>query len=153
MSVRARVIAIGQQSAGDDGVGPAVLAELQRRGVPAGIELLAVAEPTQLVPLLETAVPVVLIDAVVGAGQPGDVFELRPGQLAARGLRALSTHGVGVTEAIALAQTLAPRAVATSIWIVGVAIRAPTHYVQALSPDVLGAVPRAASAVLARVGG
>ena len=39
MSMRARIIGLGQAAAGDDGVGLAVLEWLQARGVPPDIEV------------------------------------------------------------------------------------------------------------------
>ena len=48
MTTRARVIALGQAAAGDDGVGFAILEEIRRRGVPAGVELTSAPDPTAL---------------------------------------------------------------------------------------------------------
>jgi hydrogenase maturation protease len=75
------------------------------------------------------------------------VVELAPEDLDARGLRPVSTHGLGAARAIALARTLAPAAVSPRIRIVGITIARPESYVQALSPVVAAAVPRAAERV------
>jgi hydrogenase maturation protease len=151
----ARVIGLGQPAAGDDGVGIAVLERLREMGVPEGTELLEAREATALIALLETEKPVVLVDAVVGQDSVGEVLELDGMALGARphGPRLLSTHGVDVGQAIALARLLSPGAIASSIWIVGVTIERPDRYVHGLSPEVLAAVPHAARAVLTRVGG
>lgn len=144
----ARVIGIGREAAGDDGVGPAVVRALLAAGVPPGVDVRYAGEPTALIPLLETAGPVILVDAVVGA-EPGDVLDLAPDDLARHGLTPLSTHGVGVVQAIALARTLSPDAVSPRIRIVGVGIAPPApSYHPALSPPVAAAVPRAAQAIL-----
>ena len=148
---RARVIALGQHAAGDDGAGLAVLEELRRRGVPDGVELLQAAEDAALITLLETCAPVVLVDAVLG-DRPGEVVELTPDQLQMSRLRPVSTHGLGAAQAIALARTVAPAAVSPAIRIVGITITRPAHYVQALSPPVAAAVARAATRVRALVG-
>jgi hydrogenase maturation protease len=149
---RTRVIALGQRAAGDDGVGLAVLEELRRHGVPEGIELVHAPEDGALITLLETRAAVVLVDAVLGR-EPGEVLELAPEELEARGLRPVSTHGLGAAQAIALARTVAPATVAPAIRIVGVTIAPPARYVQALSPAVAAAVPRAAARIRALVGG
>jgi hydrogenase maturation protease len=148
----ARVIALGQAAAGDDGAGLAVLEELRRQGIPEGVELVHAAEDSALLTLLETPAPVVLVDAVIG-GRAGEVLELTPEELEASGLRPVSTHGLGAARAIALARTLAPAAVSPAIRIVGVTIARPVRYVQALSPAVAAAVPRAAERVRALLGG
>jgi len=145
-----RVIAIGQGAAGDDGVGFAVLDQLRRDGVPPGVELLRADEEGALVTLLETPRAVVLVDAVLGS-PPGRVVELAPADLVASGLRPVSTHGLGVAQAIALARTVAPEGITPSIRIVGITIDRPLHYVQALSPPVAAAVAPAAARVRALV--
>jgi hydrogenase maturation protease len=145
---RTRVIALGQTAAGDDGVGLAVLEELRRGGVPEGVELVHAPEDGALITLLETPATVVLVDAVVG-GRPGEVLEVGPEELEAKGLRPISTHGLGTAQAIALACAVAPATVAPAIRIVGITIAAPARYVQALSPIVAAAVPAAAARVRA----
>jgi hydrogenase maturation protease len=148
---RARVIALGQGAAGDDGVGLAVLERLHTEGVPAHVELVRAAEDAALVTLLETSVPVVLVDAVLGS-PPGEVLELSPADLERLPVRPISTHGLGVAQALALARTLAPDRVAPVIRIVGVTIEKPTRYRQELSPAVAAAVARAAARVRALLG-
>lgn len=149
--MRARVIALGQAAAGDDGVGLAVLEALRTRGVPAGVELVRAPEDVALVSLLETRAPVVIVDAVLG-NPAGEVLELAPAELARRGGRAVSTHGIGVPEAVELARALAPTAVTPSIRVVAVTIARPARYEQRLSPAVAAALPRAVERVLALVG-
>ena len=149
----ARVIGLGQPAAGDDGVGLAILDRIREMGAPAGTMLFEAREATSLIPLLETAEPIVLVDAVVGHGTVGEVLELDAHALGLRpeGPRALSTHGVDVGQAIALARVLSPGAISSRIWLVGVTIARPDRYVHGLSPAVRAAIPRAALAVLTRV--
>ena len=151
MTPRARIIALGQGAAGDDGVGLAVLEWLRARPVPAGVELVRAAEDVALVGLLETRAPVVLIDAVLGT-PAGQVLALAPEELAAGPALAVSTHGMGIATAIELARVLAPAGVSPSIRVVGVTIARPRRYEQRLSPAVAAAVPRAGERVLALVG-
>lgn len=150
--MRARVIGLGQAAAGDDGVGLAILDRLRERGVPAGVELVDASDDIAVVSLLETSAPVVLVDAFIGT-PPGEVLELTPEQLAGRGLRPVSTHGMGVRQAIDLARALAPERICDSIRIVAVTIGRPRRYEQRLSPDVAAAVPAAVNRVLGLVGG
>ncbi len=149
----ARVIGLGQPVAGDDGVGIAVLRHLRELGVPGGTELFEVADATALLPLLETPLPVVIVDAVVGHGAAGEVLEVDADDLGARGAgpRAISTHGVSLGQTIRLARLVADGRGSSRIRFVGVTIIRPDRYGCGLSPVVLAAVPRAAAAVLARI--
>jgi hydrogenase maturation protease len=147
MSERARVIGLGQSAAGDDQVGLAVIEHLREAGAAESVELLAAAEPSALLPLLETPAPVVLVDAVL-AMPVGAILVLEPEELEQRGLSTMSTHGLGVAQAVALARLLSPAAVSPSIHIVGVNISRPERFRQGLSPEVAAAVPRAAEHVL-----
>lgn len=144
----ARVIAIGQPVAGDDGVGPAVLRAVEEHGVPPGVELHTVTEATAIMPLLETDALVILVDAVVGTAA-GRVLELVAGDVERQGLTPLSTHGVGVMEALMLAGLLSPETVSPRIRLIGIGIT-PTRVGLdlALSPPVAAAVPHAARAIL-----
>ncbi len=148
IAVAARIIGIGQAAAGDDGAGIAMVRRLQELGVPGGIELLEAAEPSALIPwLLEGAETVVLVDAVVGGGPFGQVIFLEPGEHPPAKGRLLSTHGLGVMEAIELARTIGPQA-ARRIVVVGITIGQPTRYGEGLSPAVADAVGRAAGEAL-----
>lgn len=147
----ARVVGIGQAVAGDDGVGLAVLDELRRRSVPAGTRLVRLADPVELVSLLESRDPVVLVDAVL-ATPPGEVVELGPEELSSQAPQPASSHGMGTARAIELARALSPDGAASSVRVVAVTIRVPDRYRAGLSPEVAAAVPRAADRVLQLLG-
>jgi hydrogenase maturation protease len=152
VKLRARVIGLGQAAAGDDGVGLIVLARLRERGVPEGVDVVCAPDGAALVELLETRAPVVVVDAVLGT-PAGEVLELVPSDLARRGLRPVSTHGLGVADAVELARVLAPDTVSPAIRLVAVTIERPVRYEQRLSAAVADAVPRAVERVLELVGG
>ena len=148
----ARVIALGQRTAGDDGVGPAILDRL-RAVAPPGVELVELAEASALILMIGSPVPLVVIDAVVIDGRsPGDLVELDAAALPPR-TRALSTHGIDLSQAIAIGHTLAPPGErAPGIRLVGVVIAPPDRVTTGLSPRVAGAIPGAVRAVLAQLG-
>jgi hydrogenase maturation protease len=151
----ARVIGLGQSAAGDDAVGFAVLALLRQWGVPAGVEVIEAGDPTALIALLETPHRVIVVDAVVGHPRVGEVLELteEAWPTALGEVQPLSTHGVGLLQAVELARIVAAGAIAPDIVLVGVAIARPERYTSGLSPAVQAAVPVAARSVLARAGG
>lgn len=142
----ARVFGLGQPAAGDDGVGPAVIAALEQRALE-GVALTVVAEPSALIEALELPEPVVLVDALVAAGcQPGEVLVLAEDEIARRAPRTVSSHGMGVADAIAMARTL--HGAVCPITLVAVAIAAPDRHQIGLSEPVAAAVARAADRVV-----
>lgn len=153
MGTTTRIIGIGQRAAGDDAVGLAVLEQLRRESLPLGTELVEAAEATALIPLLETRLQVIVLDAVVGPGPAGEILELDADALASSESTPVSTHGVNVAQALALARLLSPDSVARSISVVGVRIAPPRRFTQGLSDEVAAAVPKAVSIVIARIGG
>jgi hydrogenase maturation protease len=143
----ARIIGVGQQWAGDDGVGIAVIRKLREMGV-ASLNLVEAAEPTQLITLLtDGADPVVLVDAVLDEGPAGRVLLIDAQRQDPHSRHLLSTHGVGVTEAIELARIAHPDRFAQRIFIVGITIQSAGRSSRDLSPAVADAVPRAAARV------
>lgn len=146
MIPRAHVIGIGQPAAGDDGVGIAVIVRLRAEGDVEGVVYETVTEPSALVERLRTDVPVVIVDAVVGGGEIGEVLVLEPADIE-KTVRPLSTHGISLLQAIELADALAPGGVTKSVRLVGIVIEAPSGGGSSLSPRVAEAVPRAAAAV------
>ena len=145
-----RIIGIGQPSAGDDGVGIAVLDHLRARRLPADIELCEIGDATALIPLLATERPVLIIDALVAA-PVGRVRELCLDQLDEHDATRLSSHGLSLVGAIALARTLDPETSARCIRVFAVTIARPDRHRQGLSAKVKRAVPVAARLVLTRL--
>lgn len=144
---RARVIGIGQPFAGDDAVGIEVVRRFAEEGVPDGVEVVLQAEPSALVDLLEGVGTVVVVDAVVGAGRPGRVLEMDGAALPAEAAGLLSTHGLGVADAIGLARALSPDRTAGRIAVVGVTIVAGGTSGAPLTSRVAAAVGPAVAAV------
>jgi hydrogenase maturation protease len=95
-----RVIGMGNEWRGDDGVGLEVARQL-------GGQALA-GEPIGLVEALDGSDEVVLVDAVSSGAQPGTVhvFEAGSDRLPAKLFGASSTHALGLAEAIELARSL-----------------------------------------------
>ncbi|KYF91531.1 hydrogenase expression/formation protein hupD [Sorangium cellulosum] len=154
----ARIIGLGQRAAGDDAAGLAVLEALRRQGLPGDAELVEARDASALVSLLQTPATVVVVDAVL-ASPSGEVLDLSLSDLAAGAPVPVSTHGLGVAQAIELARIAAPDRLSPDIRIVGVSIGRPCHPEPralaelGLSPEVAAAVPRAVARVLSFLGG
>jgi len=73
---RINIVGVGNMLMGDDGVGPAVIAALERRGVPQNVHLydagLAVSD---VLSALDPADRLVVVDCLRSGGRPGDICE------------------------------------------------------------------------------
>ena len=141
--------------AGDDGVAHVVLERLRTRlgGRCLAVELLSVSEPSQLVELLCHPGPVWIVDAVVGAGDPGTVLELSPDELLAVAACSLSSHGLNAAQAIELCRSLYPERVSPVLCVLAVAIETPHRYRSGLSPEVHDAALRCVERLVRAVRG
>lgn len=94
------VLGLGNPLCADDGVGPAAVAELARRyAPPAGARVLDGGTlGLALLPLLEDALDVLLIDAVRCDAPPGSLVRLAGDEVAPAARERLSVHQVGVAD-------------------------------------------------------
>jgi hydrogenase maturation protease len=144
--VRRLILGVGDADAGDDGVGPAVIAAL-RADPPPGASL-ALALPSDLPALLEGAAAAVIVDACRSGAEPGAVLRFGAADLPV-GPFALSTHGLGLADALALARALgALPAVCVVIAVEGRAF-APGD---PMTSAVADAIPEAAALARAALG-
>ncbi len=137
-----KVVGLGQPAAGDDGVGLVVLDAL------GDIDKVALRDAMPLVELLD-GTPLLLVDALVGAGEPGTLRWLRADELGRASL--WSTHGMSVPDAIGLAEALNGPDAALGLEVLAVCIEAPSGPSFELSPPIAAAVPRAVEAVRQRL--
>jgi len=110
--VRIRVIGIGTDF-GDDAAGLLVVQGLSAGpGLPSGVDAVPCGRPVELLDLLDGIDGAVLVDATHSGQPPGTVHE--PAAADLREVRAVSSHGLGVREALAMARALgrAPKRVA-----------------------------------------
>ena len=139
------VIGIGNSFRRDDGVGPAVAAELIGRDLDGLRVITCAAETAALLDAWDGAALAVLVDAVLG-GEPGRVRRCSLDYLA--DAVPVSSHDLSVRQAYDLGRALgrAPQ----SVLVVTVDV-ADTGHGQGLSPAVQAALPDAVRAVLAIV--
>ena len=104
---RAVVIGIGNPDRADDGAGREAVRRLRGR-VPPGVELHALdGEPAALLAALDGAAAAWLIDACASGAPPGTVHRLdAAAEPLPRESFALSSHGLGLAEALELARAL-----------------------------------------------
>jgi hydrogenase maturation protease len=143
-----RVIGIGQRLRGDDGAGLAAVQlwdETLREqvGLPNLSVTLAESPGAGLLDLLEGAEGAVLVDAVQGGAEPGSLYLLSEGELAAFTAGAGSAHGWGVAEALALGRVVGFEGLPKKIVIIGIEAGS-VEVGGGLSPEVAAVLPQAA---------
>jgi hydrogenase maturation protease len=142
------VTGVGNEYRRDDGVGPALIAALAPV-CPTGVTLgVADGEPTQLLDVWAGAGLAVVVDAVLcEPSTPGRIHRTTLGQLAPAGTSA-GTHGLGIPDAIRLAEVLGR---APARLVVFAVEAADLGFGVGLSPAVAAALPGLAEAVLAEI--
>lgn len=145
-----RVIALGQRLSGDDGAGMAVFDEIERQNHHF-IDLKKATDASALVELLQTPLPVVIVDALLvpeERREPGRIHSLSLGDLEGRRIASVSTHGLDVGAAIELARELFPLETAPSIQLIGIELEKAGRFSNTLSPSVRAAIPSAVNKIL-----
>jgi hydrogenase maturation protease len=143
---RVVVIGVGNEFRRDDGIGPEVVSRL-RGQVPQGVRLLVSdGDPTRMIEAWTGASLAVVIDAVLSdAPAPGRLHGIVVNRAADAGVHPVSSHGLSLGEAIALAQTLnrMPERL-----IVHAVEAADVRYGTSLTPPVAAAADALTAAVL-----
>lgn len=102
---RTVVLGLGNPLMGDDGVGLAALARLRDEWRVDGVDLVDGATwGLALLPVIEDAERLILVDAIAAHRRPGDLVELSREQLPVYLSRKLSPHQVDMRDALAVAE-------------------------------------------------
>ncbi len=143
------VIGLGNPLMGDDGFGLAVLARLRDEWTLEGVELADGGTwGLSLLPILEDADRVVLLDAIDAGAEPGQVVVLERERLPVYLTRKLSPHQVDMRDVLALAAwrgTLPAETVAIGVQPLVVELSCER------SPVVAGAVDEVVALLVARL--
>lgn len=144
-----RIIGCGNPLAGDDGIGVRIINELKTLSLPEEIVLLeGGTDPLNLLEMLRGADKVILIDAVKGAGKPGEVFLLTLDQVDLESQAGLSLHQFNLAQVMALGHSLFPKEMPQEILVVGVEAVNTTSFNLELSEPVQRAIPHAVQIIL-----
>jgi hydrogenase maturation protease len=99
------VIGLGNPLMADDGMGIAALERLRVTGVPAGVELVDGGTwGMNLLPTIEAAGRVLLMDAIDAGGAPGSLHVLERAQIPRYLATKISPHQVDLRDVLALAE-------------------------------------------------
>ena len=146
------VLGLGNSLRGDDGVGPRIVEELTRRGLPEGVTALdGGTGGLDLLQVLEGWKQVVVVDAADVGQEPGQFVRFTPDQARlAQAADRFSLHHAGLSEVLALADALGWAL--PEIVIFGVQ-PAEVGWGEGLSPAVETALPALADAVIEEIAG
>ncbi len=148
-----RVICLGNELAGDDGVAVRVGGELTRLGLPTDVELtLSPAVGLDLIDLVLDADALVFVDATSTGVPPGTVRRLSLAEVSGLAAAPYCCHALGLPELLRLAARLAPDGRRPLVTVVGIEAAVMDRFGTELSAPVAAAVPVAASAVLGALG-
>lgn len=150
---RVRIVGCGNPDAGDDGAG-LVAVDRVRALVPSDVEVVMAPTALHVLDLLEGADNVLLVDAMrttAGGRDPGEVVRAASGPdglpMALRS--SLSSHGLGLAEAVGLAAALGP---VPNVVFLGVEV-GDVRAGRGLSPAVEAALPALVEAIVREAGG
>lgn len=143
------VIGVGNRDMGDDAIGPAIADALAAETATFTSDVRAIVQEGDLSLLPLTWEPderVVIVDAVVGSSPAWNLTEIDPDELV--GAPVVSTHGLGVSEALALAARLDRMPAHLRVLGVGVERVGPGP----MTPALRARVPDLVAEVLQRLG-
>lgn len=141
------ILGLGNPLRGDDGIGPRVVEEVTRRGLPEGVSGLdGGVGGFDLLSVLEGWERVVVVDAADVGREPGQFVRFTPEQVCfVETTGSHSLHHAGLGEVLALANALGQALPEMTVF--GVQ-PARVDWGQGLSPAVEAAIPALADAVL-----
>jgi len=151
MSARVRVIGCGNPEAGDDAVGLLAVG-LARRRLSPEVEVVQAGASLRVLDLLDDVDAVVIADAVrtpSGAREPGTIVRAigDADGLPAELRNSLSSHGLGLAEAVGLAAAMGPLPRVTFVGVEAEDLTAG----HGLSPAVASALPALVDAIVREV--
>ncbi|HUW34371.1 MAG TPA: hydrogenase maturation protease [Planctomycetota bacterium] len=142
---RVHIIGVGNEIAGDDAVGPAVITALRQRDLTGDVELISVgADALGVIEYLQDDCDAIIVDAAHMGQVPGSVL-IFPASRAKMTIvsDAFSLHGIGLSYALKIAEQLGLAARVTIVGIEPESIE-PGH---GMTAAVAAAVPAAVEAV------
>jgi hydrogenase maturation protease len=151
---RKRIVCLGNELRGDDGVGVQVGRLLEQLELPEDVEVeLLASAGLDLVDSMIASDLVVLVDALRTSAAPGTCFTFELDQLLeGTGPGPVWCHGIGLPRVLELARRLRPDSALPRIVVAGVEILAAERFEAGLSEPVRRAVPELMAIVLQAVG-
>jgi hydrogenase maturation protease len=144
------VLGIGNVILRDEGVGVHAVRELEHRELPPRVQAIDGGTALMdLLPVIQEAERIIVIDALKGGGEPGTVYRVFPDDLTADTERPLSLHQVGLLEVLGMARQLGGD---PAVVIIGVEPHEISWGME-LTPEVQAKLPRVVETVLEELKG
>jgi hydrogenase maturation protease len=144
------ILGIGNVILRDEGVGVHAVRELEGRDLPPRVQVIDGGTALMdLLPVIQEAARIIVIDALKGGGEAGTIYRVTPDDLMAETERALSLHQVGLLEVLGMVKQLGgdPQVV-----IIGVEPKEISWGME-LTPEVEARLPRVIDAVFEELRG
>ncbi len=145
------VLGVGNRLMGDDGFGPRVIEELQKRDVPSNVELMdAGVGGMAILSWIEGADKVVIIDSVQTNNEPpGTVYRFTDKELPPSDMFMLSLHDLNLVDTINIGRVV--QKMPDEIVIYGVEVKRVAEFVDGLTPEVEAAMKEVIDLVLEEI--
>lgn len=143
-----KVLGIGNILVGDDGFGPRVLQELQRREIPENVELIdAGVGGIAILSWIEDADKVIIVDSVQTGNEPvGTVYRFTDREMPPSDMFMLSLHDLNLVDTINIGRIV--QKMPDEIVIYGVEVKRIAEFTTEMSPEVETAVAEVADLVM-----
>lgn len=136
---RITVLGIGNPLCRDDGIGIRVAAEMRESGKYPAIEIIDGGSAPDFLSLLDTdSAKLIIVDALRGGGQPGDIYRLKLGEENIAEEAPASLHGIGILDSLKLMKQLGKYP--PTVIIIGIEPADVSHGLR-LSPAIENLVP------------
>ncbi|MHA1580574.1 MAG: hydrogenase maturation protease [Candidatus Freyarchaeota archaeon] len=144
---RVVVIGVGNLLLGDEGVGVRVVEELTKMDLPPHVEVVdGGTGGIVLLNLMEGADRVILVDAVLGGGSPGEIYVLSLDGLIGGRVKFFSLHEMDLLSVLRIGKELDK--LPPELVLIGVEPKNYLEYTIELSPEVRAAIPMVVEKVL-----
>lgn len=149
---RALIICIGNDLVADDGVGKVVYERLKESGVGENVRLVYLGlGGIELIEEMAGEELLIVVDSVQLGGETGTIHQLGWEQLPPTAPRPVSGHGIGIREAIGVADKLYPERCPGITYLIGIEGSCFTELGADLSEEVRRSVPEVVKKVQALV--
>ncbi|MEM3585821.1 MAG: hydrogenase maturation protease [Candidatus Jordarchaeaceae archaeon] len=144
---RVVIIGVGNLLLGDEGVGVHVVEELNKRNLPSNVKVFdGGTGGIALLSLMDEAEKVIIVDAVLGGGEPGEIYLLDVDKLMKGVVKFFSLHEMNLSSVLRIGKELGK--LPPELIIVGIEPKNYKEYSMELSPEVKAAVPRIIETIL-----
>jgi len=145
------VLGVGNRLMGDDGLGPRVIEELQRRQLPANVEVMdAGVGGIAILSWIEGADKVVIVDSVQTNNEPpGTVYRFTEKELPPSDMFMLSLHDLNLVDTLNIGRVV--QKMPDEIVIIGVEVKRVAQFDDKLTPEVEAALAEVVDLVMQEI--